>query len=114
MNFPAIFIGSRSGSLHSADDMGHASEVQTVGACIDHMLFFEKKSRLIVLTRALALVQLQIGSDGKVIPIMRMKVAIAGSATERGIRNVCWVGPEVIAAATGEVIIIGSTNTTIH
>ena len=90
--------------MYYADDMGHTTEVQVLGARIDHMLFFETKSRLVILTRALVLVQLQIGSDCKVIPIMKMKVAVAGGAAERGIKHICWVGPGVIAAATGEVL----------
>lgn len=102
---PTIFFGTRGGSLHYIDDLGNASEAQTLGARVDHLLFFEKKSRLIVLTRAHVLAQLKIGGDGKVVTVMKMKVAVAGgSAAERGIKNVCWVGPEVLAAATGEVI----------
>ena len=100
---PAFFIGTRCGSLYYADDIGHTTEVQALGARIDHMLFFEAKSRLVILTRALVLVQLQIGSDCKVIPVMKMKVAVAGGAAERGIKHICWAGPGVVAAATGEV-----------
>ena len=85
------------------DELGHSPAVQTFGARIDHMLFFEAKLRLIIITRALVLVQLQISSDYKIIPITKMKVAIAGGAVERGIKNICWVGPGIIAAATGEV-----------
>ena len=81
------------------DDLGRVSEVQTL-AYIDHMLFFEKKSRLVVLTRTFILAQLEIRSDCKVVPIMKMKVSVAGGSPERGIKHVCWAGPGIIAAAT--------------
>jgi len=99
-----MFIGTHSGSLHHTDEIGHAFEVQAFGARIDHMLFFALRSRLVILTRALVLVQLQISANGKVLPVMKTKVSVAGGATERGIRHICWVGPGVVAAATGEVI----------
>ena len=99
----SLFVGTRCGSLYCVDELGHSPAVQTFGARIDHMLFFEAKLRLIIITRALVLVQLQISSDYKIIPITKMKVAIAGGAVERGIKNICWVGPGIIAAATGEV-----------
>lgn len=89
--------------MHYIDDLGQVSEVQTLSTQIDHMLFFEKKSRLVILTRTLILVQLEIRSDCKVVPIMKMKVAVAGGSPERGIKHVCWAGPGIIAAATGEV-----------
>ena len=89
--------------MHYIDDLGRVSEVQTLGAYIDHMLFFEKKSRLVVLTRTFILAQLEIRSDCKVVPIMKMKVSVAGGSPERGIKHVCWAGPGIIAAATGEV-----------
>jgi intraflagellar transport protein 140 len=89
--------------VHYIDDLGQVSEVQTLSTQIDHMLFFEKKSRLVILTRTLILVQLEIRSDCKVVPIMKTKVAVAGGSPERGITHVCWAGPGIIAAATGEV-----------
>mmetsp|Transcript_12859 Transcript_12859/g.39684 ORF Transcript_12859/g.39684 Transcript_12859/m.39684 type:complete len:84 (+) Transcript_12859:874-1125(+) len=67
------------------------------------MLFFETKSRLVILTRALVLIQFQISHDHKAVPVMKMKVAVAGGAVESGIKHICWAGPGVIAAATGEV-----------
>ena len=88
--------------MHYIDDLGQVSEVQTLSTQIDHMLFFEKKSRLVILTRTLILVQLEIRSGCKVVPIMKMKVAVAGGSPERGIKHVCWAGPGIIAAATGE------------
>mmetsp|Transcript_8641 Transcript_8641/g.24589 ORF Transcript_8641/g.24589 Transcript_8641/m.24589 type:complete len:305 (+) Transcript_8641:105-1019(+) len=99
----SLFLGTRRGSVHYIDDLGRVSEVQTLGAYIDHMLFFEKKSRLVVLTRTFILAQLEIRSDCKVVPIMKMKVSVAGGSPERGIKHVCWAGPGIIAAATGEV-----------
>ena len=43
------------------------------------MLYYEAKGRLVLLTRALVLVQLRIEASGKVIPVMKMKVAVAGT-----------------------------------
>lgn len=99
------FFGTRSGAIYMADDLGHSAEVASLGACIDHLLFYESKNRLVVLTSTLSLVQLQIGSDGKVIPVMKVKVSVVGGAADRGIRGVCWAGPGVMAAATGESLV---------
>ncbi len=81
--------------------------MRALGARIDHMLFFAMKSRLVILTRTLVLVQLHIAIDGKVTPVMKSKVSVAGRTVERGIKSICWVGPGIIAAATGEVGEIG-------
>lgn len=99
------FFGTRNGAIYMADDLGHSAEVASLGASIDHLLFYESKNRLVVLTSTLSLVQLQIGSDGKVIPVMKVKVSVVGGAADRGIRGVCWAGPGVMAAATGESLV---------
>ncbi|KAJ1446802.1 hypothetical protein M885DRAFT_591648 [Pelagophyceae sp. CCMP2097] len=102
---PAFFLGTRGGGVFYADDLGHCAEVAALGSHVDHLLFYEQRDRLVVLTRALTLVQLQIGGDGRVRTVMQMKVAVVGGAADRGIKSVCWAGPGVIAAATGEALV---------
>lgn len=98
-----FFVGTQKGSVCIADDLAYTAEVAALGACIDYMLFYEARNRLVVLTQALVLVQLQLGPNAKVIPVMKMKVSVAGA--ERGISGMCWAGPGVVAAATGESLV---------
>ena len=100
-----FFVGTKHGGVYDADDLGKAIECQSLGARIDHVLLYEGKQRLVVLTRGLVLVQLQVYDDdsSKVVPVMKVKVSVAGS--HDGIRNLCWAGPGVVVAATGETMI---------
>jgi intraflagellar transport protein 140 len=43
-----------------ADDLGHSAEIQALHSRIDELLFYDDKSRLVILTRGLLLVQLQV------------------------------------------------------
>jgi len=57
---PPFFFGSEDGRVFFADDLGHSAEVQSLGSVIDTLLFYEDRSRLVILTRALLLTQLQV------------------------------------------------------
>ena len=98
---PSFFFGSAEGKVFFADDLGHSVEVQSLSSSIDTMLFYTDKNRLVIITRALLLTQLQVADDGRVTPVQKVKLSIAGSSTERGIKQVVWAGPGLIAAATG-------------
>ena len=69
------------------------------------MLFYMDKNRLVIITRALLLTQLQVADDGRVRPVQKVKLSIAGTSSERGIKQVVWAGPGLIAAATGEPMV---------
>ncbi len=46
--------------------------------------------RLVVITRALLLIQLQLTDEGAVKPIMKVKLSVGG---EGGIGSAIWTGP---------------------
>jgi intraflagellar transport protein 140 len=102
---PSFFFGSEEGNVFFADDLGHSAQVQSLSSCVDELLFYDDKRRLIILTRSLLLVQLQVDDDGRVVPVQKVKLSVAGGAGERGIRQVIWAGPGIIAAATGESVV---------
>ncbi|CAK4124627.1 unnamed protein product [Aphanomyces euteiches] len=87
---PSFFFGGDLGSVHYADDLGHISDVQTLNHAIDCMMFYEEKHRLVVITRASQLVQLQVAADGTVKPIMKVKLSVSGDG---GLKEALWAGP---------------------
>jgi len=102
---PAFFFGTEEGKVFYADDLGHSTEVQALSSAVETMLYYEERSRLVIFTRGLMLAQLQVGDDGRVVPLMQMKVIFGGQPDERSARQVVWAGPGLIAAATGENMI---------
>mmetsp|Transcript_83931 Transcript_83931/g.237404 ORF Transcript_83931/g.237404 Transcript_83931/m.237404 type:complete len:1469 (+) Transcript_83931:229-4635(+) len=101
---PSFFYGTEDGKVYFADDLGHMTEVQALSSSVDCMKFYGDKSRLVIITRALLMVQLQVGDDGRVAPVMKVKLSIAGSG-EKSIKQVVWAGPGLIAAASGENLV---------
>ena len=102
---PSFFFGSESGGVSYADDLGHCTDVQQLGASIDTLMFYEEKMRLVIITRSLLMTQIQVNEDGRVTPVMKVKLSVAGDASSRGVRNVTWAGPGLLAAACGENMI---------
>lgn len=103
--FPSFFFGSESGGVSYADDLGHSTDVQQLSSSIDTLMFYEEKMRLVIITRSLLMTQIQVNEDGRVTPVMKVKLSVAGDASERGVRNVAWAGPGLLAAACGENMI---------
>ena len=99
---PPFFFGTDRGGLVFADDLGHCTDVQQLSSGIDIMLFFEERSRLVLLTRSLLLTQYQVGEDGKVTRVMQVKLSVAGDLSSSGIHSVVWAGAGVLAIATQE------------
>jgi intraflagellar transport protein 140 len=107
---PAFFFGTEKGLVAFADDLGHCSDVQQLSSSVDIMMFFEERSRLVIITRSLLLTQYQVAEDGKVSRVMQMKLSVAGdlkdlSEKERGLRHVVWASPGLLAAATHEKMV---------
>ena len=98
---PPFFFGSEEGRVFFADDLGHSAEVQSLASPVDSLLFYDGRSRLVILTRGHLLAQLQVSDDGRVTPVQKVKLSIAGD----GVRQVCWAGPGLLAAATGEGLV---------
>lgn len=71
---PAFFFGTDKGSLVYADDLGHCTDVHQLSSSIDTMLFFEERSRLVIITRSLMLTQYQVGEDGKVTRVQQVGI----------------------------------------
>lgn len=102
---PAFFFGTDKGLVAYADDLGHCTDVQQLSSAIDVMLFFEEKSRLVIITRSLLLTQYQVGEDGKVTRVMQMKLSVAGDIGDKGLKYVVWAGPGLLAAASQEKMV---------
>ena len=102
---PSFFFGTDRGAIVYADDLGHCADVQQLSSSIDSMMFFEERSRLIIITRSLLLTQYHVSEDGQVTRFQQVKLSVPGDVSERGIRSVAWAGPGLLAVATEEKII---------
>lgn len=102
---PAFFFGTDRGGVIYADDLGHCTEVQQLSSSIDKMLFYEEKSRLVIITRSMLLTQYHVAEDGRVSRVMQVKLSVARDVAESGIKSVVWAGPGLLAAATNEKMV---------
>lgn len=102
---PPFFFGTDRGVLVFADDLGHCSDVHQLSSSIDSVMFFEEKSRLIIVTRSLLLTQYHVADDGKITRVMQVKLSVSSDLSERGIGSIAWAGPGLLAAATEEKVI---------
>jgi intraflagellar transport protein 140 len=59
-------------------DIGHCTDVQQLTSGISIMLFFEERSRLVIITKSMLLTQYQVGDDGKVTRVMQVKMSARG------------------------------------
>lgn len=101
---PSFFFGTDQGALVYADDLGHCTDVQQLVSPIDIMLFFEERSRLIIITRSLLLTQYQVADDGRVTRISQVKLSLPVD-NNSGLKFVVWAAPGVIALAANEKFI---------
>ena len=102
---PAFFFGTDRGAVVYADDLGICTDVQQLSSSIDNMLFFEERSRLVIITRSLLLTQYQVAEDGKVTRVMQVKLSVAGDVAEKGLKSVIWASPGLLAIATHEKMV---------
>ncbi|KAG5176880.1 putative intraflagellar transport protein 140 [Tribonema minus] len=103
---PPFFFATDTGTVCYADDLGHCTDIQQLGSCVDTLMFYEGAMRLIVVTRSLLMVQLQVADDAHVTQFMKVKLSVSAAAVaERGVRDVAWAGPGLLAAATGEGLV---------
>mmetsp|Transcript_11980 Transcript_11980/g.12338 ORF Transcript_11980/g.12338 Transcript_11980/m.12338 type:complete len:1226 (+) Transcript_11980:50-3727(+) len=102
---PAFFFGTDRGGVIYADDLGHCTEVQQLSSSVDKMLFYEEKSRLVIITRSLLLTQYHVAEDGRVSRVMQVKLSVARDVADVGIKSVVWAGPGLLAAATSEKMV---------
>jgi len=102
---PSFFFGTDRGLIVFADDLGHCTDVHQLSSAIDSLLYFEEKSRLVVITRSLLLTQYHVADDGKVSRVMQVKISVSSDISDRGVKSVCWAGPGTLAAATEERMI---------
>jgi hypothetical protein len=102
---PSFFFGTDRGSLVYADDLGHCTDVQQLSAPIDTILYFEERSRLVIITRTLLLTQYHVSDDGRVSRVAQVKLSVPQDVAVKGIQSICWSGPGLLAAATEEKIV---------
>ena len=103
---PEFLCGGQSGLIVAANDHKQCVDVHDVSAPIDSMVFFAERRQVIILTRSLLMVQLDVAenalADG-VTQTMKVKVSVAG---EPDMRQVTWASPGVLATASpGEKVI---------
>ena len=102
---PSFFFGTDRGSLIYADDLGHCTDVQQLSAPIDTILYFEERSRLVIITRTLLLTQYHVSEDGRVARVAQVKLSVPQDVAVKGIQSIVWSGPGLLAAATEEKIV---------
>jgi intraflagellar transport protein 140 len=101
----SFFFATDKGTIVHADDLGHCADVHQLSSPVDHLLYFEEKSRLIVMTRSLLLTQYQVSDDGKVSRVMQIKLSVSGDASDKGIKSLLWAGPGLLVSAAEEKIV---------
>jgi intraflagellar transport protein 140 len=80
MQLTSFFFGGEAGIVYYADDVGHCTEVvPAFGGPLDVLEVYLPSSRLVAVSRSLIMVQYDIGRDGKLTPLMRVKVSMKGS-----------------------------------
>jgi intraflagellar transport protein 140 len=99
---PSFFVGSDRGTIIYADDVGHCTDVHQLSTPIDVLLFFEEKSRLVIITRSLLLTQYHLSEEGKLSRVMQVKLSVSGDIVDRGIKSVTWTSPGILVAVTEE------------
>lgn len=102
---PSFFFGTDRGGIIYADDLGHCTDVQQMSSPIDTMMFFEERSRLVIITRSLSLTQYHVSDDGRVARVMQVKLSVPQDVATKGIQSIVWAGPGLLAAATEEKIV---------
>ena len=102
---PSFFFGTDRGAVVFADDLGHCTDVQQLSSPIDTMLYFEERSRLVIITRSLLLTQYHVSDDGRVSRVAQVKLSVPQDVAVKGIQSIVWAGPGLLAAATEEKII---------
>ena len=102
---PAFFFGTDRGAVVYADDLGICTDVQQLSSSIDTILFYEERSRLVIITRSLLLTQYQVAEDGKATRVMQVKLSVAGDLAEKGLKSVIWASPGLLAIATQEKMV---------
>jgi hypothetical protein len=95
---PSFFFGTDRGSLVYADDLGHCTDVQQLSAPIDTILYFEERSRLVIITRTLLLTQYHVSDDGRVSRVAQVKLSVPQDVAVKGIQSICWSGPGLLAS----------------
>lgn len=105
LNTSSFFFATETGSVVYADDLGHMTDVVQIPSVIDSLLFYSEKSRLVIITRSLLFTQYQLGEDGRLTKYLQVKLSIAGDVSEKGLKNVVWASPGLLAAASYERLV---------
>lgn len=102
---PPFFFGTDRGFILYADDLGHCTDVQQLSSAIDTMLFFNERSRLVIITKSFMLMQYHVSDDGRVTKGSQFKLSVPSDISDRGIQSVVWASPGVLALATEEKMV---------
>lgn len=106
---PSFFFstnGADRGGVIFADDLGHCTDVQQLSSQIDTMMFFEERSRLVILTRSLLLLQYYVSDDGRVSRVMQVKLSVPKGVADNVRANTPVTAAAAAAAAARPQMII--------
>ncbi|XP_023244589.1 intraflagellar transport protein 140 homolog [Centruroides sculpturatus] len=92
-----LFLGCSSGAVFYVDGNGNCADVLAAESGIRKLLHYSERNRLIVVTESLNLVQYQIGEEGNLTELTRVK--LSGKSADVG---VIWTCPSILAVNSGE------------
>ncbi|KAI8819835.1 uncharacterized protein EV422DRAFT_87782 [Fimicolochytrium jonesii] len=98
---PPFFLGTVTGSIFYADDMGHCTESMSTSAPIAALLMLEQKDTVIVVTTNMLVFRLLLTPDGKLTQESQMKLSSAASKSDAKSIHVVWAGPSTLALSVG-------------
>jgi intraflagellar transport protein 140 len=102
---PDFFFGGESGQVYFANDSGRCTDAFNVGGDIASILYYNQTESVVVVTRALHLVQVQLlsGPVAEFKQIMRVKMS--GSAKDAMSLQCIWAGQGTLATVCNESMV---------
>lgn len=94
-----FFLAGQNNSLYMCDDMKQCIFLKNFKSEIDQLLFYNEKSRLIILCNDQSLIQFLYCDDGSLQPCTKVKLNIMGS---KGILKADWIAPGLLATVSGD------------
>ena len=103
MNY--VFFGSADGTVSVLNPKNKICKIQKYHSQIDTMIPLGTKNRIVIVTRSLLLIQLELQGDGSFNEVEKMKISVSLHNSGKGLSHVLKIFPGVIAGATDENLI---------
>jgi len=84
------------------DTSGKSEVIKKYESSIDDMIMYKGKSKLVIITQSLHLIQLEVSDDGTIRETSKVKSCIIHQNTRRTPYKFIWIAEGVVASATGE------------